>query len=114
MIIKADDLWTAIDQIATEHGWTTSALARRAGLDATAFNRSKRQFKGRDRWPASSSVAKVLEVTGESFLEFATRVAAAQAAREPSEAKRSKSASRDNAVRRRQGDQARRAAQGGP
>src|SRR6185312_5449759 len=83
MRLQADDLWAAIDQLASEHGWTVSGLARRAGLDPTAFNRSKRQFRARDRWPASSSIAKVLDATGVSFLEFAKRVTAIQQARQP-------------------------------
>lgn len=83
MRLKADDLWAAIDQLASEHGWTVSGLARRAGLDPTAFNRSKRQIRDRDRWPASSSIAKVLEVTGESFRDFAMRVAAIRQATPP-------------------------------
>src|SRR5258706_11640596 len=85
MRLRADDIWAAIDQLAREHGWTTSGLARRAGLDPTAFNRSKRQINARDRWPASSSIVKVLEGTGETFLEFARRVTAIQQAREQPE-----------------------------
>jgi phage repressor protein C with HTH and peptisase S24 domain len=83
MRLQADDLWAAIDQLASEHGWTVSGLARRAGLDPTAFNRSKRQIRDRDRWPASSSIAKVLDATGESFRDFAMRVAAIRQAPPP-------------------------------
>jgi hypothetical protein len=107
MGLTADDLWAAIDQLAREHGWTVSGLARRAGLDPTAFNRSKRQFRERDRWPASLSLAKVLDATGESFLDFAIRVTAVQQGRqEPELSKRGKHARRNNSMRRmRQGDQ---------
>ena len=35
-------VWDAIDQIAEEHGLTASGLAKRAGLDSTTFNKSKR------------------------------------------------------------------------
>ena len=35
-------IWTAIDALARRYGLTPSGLARRAGLDATAFNPSKR------------------------------------------------------------------------
>jgi phage repressor protein C with HTH and peptisase S24 domain len=101
MGLRADDLWTAIDQLAREHGWTVSGLARKAGLDPTTFNRSKRHFGERDRWPVSSSIAKVLDATGESFLQFAGRVTAVQQARqEPEPSKRGKHASRNNDVRR--------------
>jgi phage repressor protein C with HTH and peptisase S24 domain len=96
MRLRADDIWAAIDQLASEHGWTTSGLARRAGLDPTAFNRSKRQINARDRWPASSSIVKVLDGTGETFLEFARRVTAIQQARQqPELSERGTHASRD-------------------
>lgn len=65
------DIWNAIDAIAQRHGLTASGLARLAGLDATAFNKSKRVSKdGRERWPSTESVAKVLEATGETFDAF--------------------------------------------
>ena len=61
-------IWDALDALAERHGLSTSGLARLAGLDATAFNRSKRVSRdGRERWPSTESVAKVLEATGESF-----------------------------------------------
>jgi phage repressor protein C with HTH and peptisase S24 domain len=65
------DIWSAIDAIAERHGLSASGLARLAGLDATAFNKSKRISKdGRERWPSTESVAKILEATGESFDAF--------------------------------------------
>lgn len=65
------DIWNAIDSIAERHGLSASGLARLAGLDATAFNKSKRVSKdGRERWPSTESVAKILEATGESFDAF--------------------------------------------
>ncbi|MEQ1770032.1 MAG: helix-turn-helix transcriptional regulator [Devosia sp.] len=64
-------IWDAIDSLATRHGFTASGLARLAGLDATAFNKSKRVSKdGRERWPSTESIAKVLDATGESFDAF--------------------------------------------
>ena len=67
-------IWDALDALADRHGLSTSGLARLAGLDATAFNRSKRISKdGRERWPSTESVAKVLEATGESFDTFLSR-----------------------------------------
>jgi phage repressor protein C with HTH and peptisase S24 domain len=65
------DVWNAIDAIADRHGLSASGLARIAGLDPTAFNRSKRVSKdGRARWPSTESIAKVLDATGESFDSF--------------------------------------------
>jgi phage repressor protein C with HTH and peptisase S24 domain len=65
------DIWNAIDALAGRHRLSASALARLAGLDATAFNKSKRVSKdGRERWPSTESIAKVLEATGESMDMF--------------------------------------------
>lgn len=65
------DIWDAIDAIAERHGLSVSGLARLAGLDATAFNKSKRVSKdGRERWPSTESVAKILEATNETFDAF--------------------------------------------
>ena len=64
-------IWNGIDELARRHGLSVSGLARLAGLDATAFNRSKRVSRdGRERWPSTESIAKVLTVTGESFDQF--------------------------------------------
>ena len=64
-------IWEAIDALAARHSLSASGLARLAGLDATAFNRSKRVSKdGRERWPSTESIAKVLDATGESFDQF--------------------------------------------
>src|SRR5690606_1970697 len=64
-------IWDAIDSLARRHGLTPSGLAKTAGLDATAFNPSKRMSRdGRGRWPSTESIAKVLDVTGESFDAF--------------------------------------------
>ncbi len=70
-VLSHRDIWNAIDAIAERHGFPASGLARVAGLDATAFNKSKRISKdGRERWPSTESIAKVLEATGESFDAF--------------------------------------------
>jgi phage repressor protein C with HTH and peptisase S24 domain len=58
-------IWTAIDRLATRAGLSASGLAKRAGLDPTTFNRSKRITPdGRARWPSTESVAKILAATG--------------------------------------------------
>ena len=67
-------LWTAIDRLARREGLSTSGLARRAGLDPTSFNPSKRFGPGdppRPRWPSTESLNRLLEVTGVSLGDFA-------------------------------------------
>ncbi len=64
-------IWTAIDRLAARHDLTPSGLARRAGLDPTTFNRSKRVAgDGRHRWPSTESIAKVLAATGSTIDDF--------------------------------------------
>jgi len=64
-------IWGAIDQLAQSHDLSPSGLARRAGLDPTTFNRSKRVAgDGRPRWPSTESIAKILEATGANLDEF--------------------------------------------
>ncbi|QQR35991.1 helix-turn-helix transcriptional regulator [Devosia oryziradicis] len=64
-------IWDGIDALARRQGHSVSALAKLAGLDATAFNVSKRISKdGRERWPSTESISKILEATGESFDSF--------------------------------------------
>jgi phage repressor protein C with HTH and peptisase S24 domain len=54
-------LWNAIDRLAARSGLSTSGLAKKAGLDPTTFNLSKRvSSDGRQRWPPTESVAKSL------------------------------------------------------
>lgn len=72
--LKHDRLWAAIDAMASRHGLTPSGLARRAGLDATALNKSKRfTGDGRPRWPSTESIAKILAAT-ESGLDELVRL----------------------------------------
>ena len=66
-----DRIWAAIDRLAEHHGLSASGLARKAGLDATSFNRSKRVGpEGRERWPSTESVSKILAATGATLEEF--------------------------------------------
>jgi phage repressor protein C with HTH and peptisase S24 domain len=70
------DIWRGLDQLAEKHGLTVSGLARLAGLDATAFNKSKRISKdGRPRWPSTESISRALHAVGAEMGEFATLVA---------------------------------------
>src|SRR3712207_2669101 len=64
-------IWAAIDRLAADHDLSPSGLARRAGLDPTTFNRSKRvAADGRPRWPSTESIAKILEATGARLGDF--------------------------------------------
>ena len=73
--MRHDDIWRALDALAAENGLSASGLARRSGLDPTAFNPSKRiGADGRARWPSTESVAKVLGATGAGFADFAALV----------------------------------------
>ena len=66
-----DQVWHGIDRLARERGLSASGLARRAGLDPTTFNPSKRVTKqSKPRWPSTESLAKVLSATetGAGFL----------------------------------------------
>jgi phage repressor protein C with HTH and peptisase S24 domain len=77
--MKHEDVWRALDTLAAEHGLTASGLARKAGLDATTFNRSKRNMgDGRARWPSTESLSKVLSATGASLETFTALVAGAR------------------------------------
>lgn len=79
-MMRHEDVWRALDALAAEHGLSASGLARRAGLDATAFNPSKRiGADGRARWPSTESVAKVLTATGTGIEQFAALVTGAPA-----------------------------------
>lgn len=70
-MLSHEKIWSAIDALAVRHGLTPSGLARRAGLDPTSFNRSKRHGQdGRMRWPSTESVSRVLDATGEGVGEF--------------------------------------------
>lgn len=70
-MLRHSDIWRGIDRLAAKHGLSASGLARRSGLDPTAFNKSKRAtVDGRQRWPSTESIAKVLDSTGESLGSF--------------------------------------------
>ncbi|MCX8995990.1 helix-turn-helix transcriptional regulator [Rhizobiaceae bacterium BDR2-2] len=75
-MLSHETIWDALDALAENHQLTPSGLARKAGLDPTAFNKSKRLGPdGRLRWPSTESIAKVLEATGASLDEFFSRIA---------------------------------------
>jgi len=70
-MLSHDNIWEAIDQLAARHDLTPSGLARKAGLDPTSFNKSKRNSSdGRQRWPSTESIHKILEATGSTVEDF--------------------------------------------
>ncbi|MBP2313384.1 LexA family transcriptional regulator [Azospirillum soli] len=74
-MLKHADIWRAIDRLAAQNGLSASGLARRAGLDPTTFNKSKRTTgDGKLRWPSTESVSKVLEATNASLSEFVSLI----------------------------------------
>ena len=74
-MLKHSQVWRAIDRLAYEYGYSPSGLARRAGLDPTTFNKSKRVTReDKLRWPSTESIAKILAATGASLSEFVSYV----------------------------------------
>src|SRR5512140_2737837 len=70
-ILSHDQIWVALDRLAARAGLSPSGLARRAGLDPTTFNKSKRiTADGRERWPSTESIAKALSATNSSLDVF--------------------------------------------
>ena len=64
-------VWGALDRLAERAGMSASGLARRAGLDPTTFNKSKRiTADGRERWPSTESLAKALAAANASVDNF--------------------------------------------
>jgi len=64
-------IWTALDRLAALAGLSPSGLAKKSGLDATTFNKSKRiTTNGHSRWPSTESVAKALAATETSMDTF--------------------------------------------
>jgi len=71
MMFSHDRIWSAIDRLAERYEMSPSGLARKAGLDPTSFNKSKRLSPdGRLRWPSTESISKVLEATGATVEQF--------------------------------------------
>jgi phage repressor protein C with HTH and peptisase S24 domain len=78
--MRHEDIWRAIDTLAAENGLSPSGLARKAGLDPTSFNISKRRATdGKLRWPSSESLAKILAATGARLEDFTALVSGARA-----------------------------------
>ena len=70
-IMTHEQVWYAIEVFAHEHGLSCSGLARRSGLDATMFNKSKRFYRsGRPRWVSLESIAKIVNFANISAADF--------------------------------------------
>ena len=70
-MFKHEDIWRGLDRLASSLGYSPSGLAKKASLDPTAFNKSKRiSPDGKPRWPSTESLAKVLAVTGTTMTDF--------------------------------------------
>lgn len=70
-MLQHSEIWRAIDLLADHRGMSPSGLAKRAGLDPTTFNKSKRVTKdGKLRWPSTESISKILQASGASIGEF--------------------------------------------
>ena len=66
-----EQIWSALDRLAARASLSPSGLARRAGLDPTTFNKSKRvTADGRERWPSTESLAKALAAADASIETF--------------------------------------------
>lgn len=71
-----EQVWSAIDALAQRYGLSTSGLAKKAGLDPTTFNKSKRlSGDGHKRWPSMESISKILEATGAPLDAFTALLA---------------------------------------
>ena len=71
MQMSYQEIWTGLEKLAAAKGLSLSALAHKAGLDPTSFNKSKRiGADGRKRWPSTESMNKVLKATNTTVFEF--------------------------------------------
>lgn len=71
-----EQIWRGIDLMAAHAQTSPSGLARRAGLDATTFNPSKRVSAdgAKQRWPSTESLAKAMSAANLDFAGFAALV----------------------------------------
>jgi phage repressor protein C with HTH and peptisase S24 domain len=80
-MLRHRDIWTGIDRLAARAKLSPSGLARRAGLDPTSFNVSKRlNPQGKPRWPTTESIAKILDATETTLADFVALVGPAAGA----------------------------------
>jgi phage repressor protein C with HTH and peptisase S24 domain len=83
-MLSHEQVWAAIDALARRHSLSASGLAKRAGLDSTAFNKSKRHSSdGRPRWPSTESLAKIMDATGATLDDLVAAIRGTPAAARP-------------------------------
>ncbi|HMQ57058.1 MAG TPA: helix-turn-helix transcriptional regulator [Rhizobiaceae bacterium] len=81
-MLSHERVWQAIDALAQRNSLSASGLAKRAGLDPTTFNKSKRfASDGRARWPSTESLSKIMAATGSTLEEFIVLVRGSDAVR---------------------------------
>ena len=69
------DIWHGVDTLASSQGYSASGLAKKAGLDPTSFNKSKRfNPDGKARWPSTESISKILDVTDMTMADFSQMI----------------------------------------
>jgi phage repressor protein C with HTH and peptisase S24 domain len=74
-MLTHNQIWTALDRLAARAKLSPSGLAKKAGLDPTTFNKSKRITpEGRPRWPSTESVSKALTATGTKVDTFVSLI----------------------------------------
>lgn len=70
-MLTHENIWHAIDRLASSFGYSPSGLAKQAGLDPTSFNKSKRIGPdGKPRWPSTESISRVLAATGATMSDL--------------------------------------------
>lgn len=74
-MLTHEQIWRAIDRLATTFGYSPSGLAKQGGLDPTSFNKSKRVSPdGKPRWPSTESISRILAATGATMSDFISLV----------------------------------------
>lgn len=74
-MVTHNEIWKAVDELAARYGMSPSGLAKKAGLDPTTFNKSKRMSKdGKLRWPSTESVSKILHAVGADMSDFTSLI----------------------------------------
>ena len=69
--MRYEQVWNAVDNLAKVNGLSPSGLAKKAGLDSTTFNKSKRiRNDGNKRWPSLESINKIITACNISFDQF--------------------------------------------
>ena len=70
-MISQHDVWNTIDELAARQKTSPSRMAINSGLDATIFNKSKRNDEyGKSRYPSFRTVIKVLDSLNMTMAEF--------------------------------------------